>query len=363
MRLGIDAKALVGNRTGIGNWIWFLLQELPNHIPDLEIFAYAPSSHIPILPKSIEKYAIRDNSAYPLMSGFFWLKLRAGHLVQDDSLDVFWAARTLYPIGLEKHTPVVSTIYDLVSVLYPSTMSIANLLAYKLWFKSDLQKATRIVAISQGTSDRLNAWIGRGADAIVCPGVAEQYTPKSRTTIDHVMLKYGLTWPYLIFVGTLEPRKNMASILDALEVVNSSRSTPLSLALVGKRGWKNKALFERLDRGMPNVIELGFVPDQDLPSLYSGATALLMPSLYEGYGMPAAEAAACGIHVVASDIPELREAAGGSGIYIQPSPEGIVTGILMALAAESQLTPPPPISWRDSSALLAKQLQEAAASR
>lgn len=360
MKLGIDAKALVGNRTGIGNWIWLLLQELPNHIPDLEIFAYAPSSHIPTLPKSIEKYAIRDNRAYPLMSGFFWLKLRAGHLVQDDSLDVFWAARTLYPIGLEKHTPVVSTVYDLVSVLYPSTMSIANLLAYKLWFSSDVQKANRIVAISQGTSDRLKEWVGRGADAIVRPGVGKQYTPQSRTSVDRAMLKHGITSPYLIFVGTLEPRKNLTSILDALEVINSSRSTPLSLALIGKRGWKNKALFERLDKGIPNVIELGFVSDEDLPSLYTGATALLMPSLYEGYGMPAAEAAACGIQVVASDIPELREAAGSTGIYIQPSPEGIVTGILAALAAESKLAPSHPVSWSDSASVLAKELQDAA---
>lgn len=363
MRLGIDAKALVGKRTGIGNWISLLLQELPNHIPDLEIFAYVPTSHTPTLPKTIEKYTVRESPAYPLMSGFFWLKLRAGHLIQEDSLDAFWAARTLYPSGIQRHTPVVSTAYDLVSVLYPSTMSIANLLAYKIWFANDLRKADRIVAISQGTSDRLNTWLGRGADAIVRPGVAEHYTPQPHATICDVMQKHGITPPYLLFVGTLEPRKNLGNVLKALEIINNNRRTPLTLVLIGQRGWINLDLHRQLDKGIPNVRELGFVPDEHLPGLYSGAATLLIPSLYEGYGMPAAEAAACGIRVVATDIPELREAAGSSGIYIQPSAEGIVTGILSALGAESRLAPHHPVSWSDSAAVLAKVLQEAADGR
>ena len=152
MKLGIDAKALVGRKTGIGNWTALLLQELPNYIPDLEVVAYVPSSHSPDIPSSISRYAISCSPAFPLMSGFFWLKLRAAELVRRDNLDVFWAARTLHPIGIERHTPVVSTVYDLNSVLYPSTMSIANLLAYKIWYRSDLQKADRVVAISHGTS-------------------------------------------------------------------------------------------------------------------------------------------------------------------------------------------------------------------
>lgn len=363
MKLGIDAKALVGQKTGIGNWTALLLQELPNHIPDLEIVAYVPSSHVPTFPNTIGKYSIRSSPAFPLMSGFFWLKIRAGELVRHDGLDVFWAARTLYPLGIEKYVPVVSTVYDLNSVLYPSTMSIANLLAYKLWFGSDLQKSNRIVAISQGTSGRLKAWLGRGADAIVRPGVAEHYAPQSQSIIDNMMLKHGLTSPYLLFVGTLEPRKNLGNLLDAMEVINANRPTPITLAIIGQRGWKNKRLFQRLDRGIPHVKELGFVPNADLPGLYSGATALMIPSLYEGYGMPAAEAAACGTWVVATDIQELREAAGSSGIYIEASVDGIVSGIRKALAATSPPVPSPPISWRDSAAVLAKVLQEAASSR
>jgi len=297
------------------------------------------------------------------MPGLFWLKLRAGNLVRRDNLDVFWATRTLYPSSLEKHTPVVSTIYDLNSVLYPNTMPFANLLAHKLWFSSDLLNSDRVVAISQGTSEKLNAWLGRGADAIVRPGVSEQYAPQSQDTVASSMLKYGITTPYLLFVGTLEPRKNLANLLAALEAINADQSTPLSLVLIGQRGWRNKTLIRRLERGIPHVKELGFVADEDLPGLYAGATALMMPSLYEGYGMPAAEAAACGTWVVATDIPELREAAGSSGIYIKPSVAGIISGIRKGLVADSRPIPPPPVSWGESARVLARVLQEAATGR
>ena len=363
MKLGIYAQALVGNMTGIGNWTARLLQELPNHIPDLEVFAYAPSLQVPNIPGTIDRFSIRNRPAFPLMPGLFWLKLRSGQLVRHDALDVFWATRTLYPLGIEKDTPVVSTVYDLNSVFYPHTMPFATLLAHKLWFASDLRRADRIVAISQGTSDRLKNWLGRGADTIVPPGVAECYAPQPQAIIDETVRKYGLRLPYLLFVGTLEPRKNLEALLNALTNVNASRQTPITLAIIGQRGWNNKKLFQRLDRGISNVKELGFVPNGDLPALYSGATALMMPSLYEGYGMPAAEAAACGTWVVATDIPELREAAGDSGIYTDPSVDGIVSGIQRVLAATSAPARSSPVSWKDSAALLALTLQEAAKCR
>lgn len=363
MKLGIDARMLVGQRTGIGNWTALLLQELPHYIPELTVFAYGPAPLTPTLPSTINDHFIRKSFSPPLMPGLFWLKLRAASLVRRDNLDVFWAARTLHPIGIERHTPVVSTVYDLNSVLYPGTMSIANLLAYKIWYRSDLQKADRVVAISHGTSGRLKDWMGRGADTIVSPGVADDFVPQARQKIEETMLNYGLSSPYLLFVGTLEPRKNLGNLLDALAVINSGRSAPLTLAIIGQRGWKNRKLFQRLDRGIAHVKELGFVPNGDLPALYSGATALMMPSLYEGYGMPAAEAAACGTWVVATDIPELREAAGDSGIYTEPSVDGIVSGIQRVLAATSAPARSSPVSWKDSAALLAQTLQEAAKCR
>lgn len=363
MRLGIDARPLVGNLTGTGTWTMRLLRELPNHIPNLEIIAYTPPSQVPTLPETICKFSVRDEPSFPQVPGSFWLKMGAGQLVAHDAPDVFWATRTLYPLRLTKHTPVVSTVYDLNSVLYPETMSLANLIAYKLWFKADLRKSDRIVAISRGTSARLENWLGRGADFIVPPGVAEHYAPQPPTVIDATLKKYGLNEPYLLFVGTLEPRKNLSALLDALEIINAARAKPITLAIIGQRGWRNKELFKRLDSGIPFVTELGFVPGADLPALYSGAASLMMPSLYEGYGMPAAEAAACGTWVVATDIPELREAAGGSGIYIEPSVQGIVTGIERALSETSPPVPFNPVSWRDSAARLAEALQEAAGSR
>lgn len=363
MRLGVDGTPLIGKRTGIGKWTSFLVRELPAHIPGLEIVLYTRPGRQPDLPPAMERYSLRCGSGFQMLPSYFWMKWRANALLMHDNIDVFWATRTLYPAGLERRMPVVSTIHDLNSVFYPNTMPFANLLAHKLWFSSDLLKSDRIVANSLGTSEKLLGWLGRGADAIVRPGVSDQYVPQPQDTVAKSILKYGITTPYLLFVGTLEPRKNLANLLVALEAINADLSTPLSLVLIGQRGWRNRALISRLDRGIPHVKELGFVPDEELPGLYTGATALMMPSVYEGYGMPAAEAAACGTWVVATDIPELREAAGCSGIYIEPSVPGIISGIRKVLAIDSRPTRSTPVSWGDSARVLARVLQEAASSR
>jgi glycosyltransferase involved in cell wall biosynthesis len=362
MRLGIDAKALHGVRTGIGNWTFFLLRELPRFLPGLQVIGYLASGSIPIWPASLEDPLIRSNRRYPLKPGYFWLKLHAARMVIEDDLDVFWAPRTLYPAGLAGIVPVVSVIYDLNSALHPGTMPIANLLAHKLWFRGDLLAATRIVSVSWGTSRRLKDWLGREADAIVPPGVDPCFCPQADEVVVSLRQRYGLERPYLLFVGTLEPRKNLEQLLAAHRRLNSALREPMTLVLVGQRGWRNSSLARRLDVGLPHVKELGFVPNEDLPGLYSGAEVFVMPSLYEGYGIPAAEAIACGTHVVATDIPELREAAGPEAIYVEPTVESIFDGVRVAMK-RPQPIPKQSKTWQDSAAVLAGALREAAASR
>ena len=111
--------------------------------------------------------------------------------------------------------------------------------------------------------------------------------------------------------GPFEPRKNIPTLVKAYLQLRSQRSMP-DLVLAGQKGWGSD---ESLLSG-PGIRSLGYVEERDLPALYSGATAFLMPSLYEGYGMPAAEARACGCRVVATDIRELREAAGDQAIFV-----------------------------------------------
>ncbi|MEO9115896.1 MAG: glycosyltransferase family 1 protein [Gemmatimonadaceae bacterium] len=254
--------------------------------------------------------------------------------------------------------PVVPIVCDLNIYLCPDLMPKGTRTSYGLWFKSDVLKADRIVAISQGTSDRLKRILGRAADAIVLPAVSDLYQPPTTAALESVREKYDLGGPYIVFVGTLEPRKNLSTLIAAHQAVNKHRADAVTLVLVGKRGWNNKPLIEMLDGGIPHVRELGYIPESDLPPLYAGADAFVMPSTYEGYGMPAAEARACGALVVATDIPELREAAGDAAIFVDPTVEGLTKGIEQALtlprpaASRSQ-------SWDDSARILARVLRQA----
>lgn len=361
MRLGIEARRFYGNqRTGIPNYLWNILPHLKDTLPELELFLYVPRGFDKEPLVALGDFTLRQRSAPLGMKGYFWTKFMAPKLVLEDQLDVFLAPRTLYPLGIAGKVPVVSVLHDLSYLIHPEVVPAGTLLNYRLWLRYDVRRADRMVAVSAGTSEHMVQLLGRSADAIVPPAVAPVYHSMAANEVANVRVRHGLPSPYLLFVGTLEPRKNLEALLDAHRIVNARRNQPLTLALAGQRGWRNHKLIARLDAGEPNVRELGYVPDEDLPALYNGAESFVIPSIYEGFGMPAAEARACGTRVVATDIPELREAAGPSATYVQPNAASIAKGIESALIKDKP-APERPWTWEDSAMKLAAVLEAAAA--
>ena len=140
--------------------------------------------------------------------------------------------------------------------------------------------------------------------------------------------------PYLLAIGTREPRKNFELLVESfLQIKTKGLIGASTLVLAGSKGWKDRRLRRLLERGTSyGVTVLDYVDQGDLPALYTGADALICPSLYEGFGMPVLEARACGTRVVASDIPELREAGGDETLYVTPDGAGIRDGILAAVS-------------------------------
>jgi glycosyltransferase involved in cell wall biosynthesis len=200
--------------------------------------------------------------------------------------------------------------------------------------------------------------LGCKVAAVVRPGLSAVFHSKSESQIRAVLARYGVIKPYFLAVSTWEPRKGLEPLIRAfLRMKAEGLIRDHKLLLVGDRGWKDAAIMEVAQQDRQSVVYLGFVDDSSLTSLYSGADAFIYPSSYEGFGMPVLEARACGARVVASDIPELREAGGDDAIYIAPSEEGIRNGILTALRSDVAR----PINWRDwswnkSAAILAEVL-------
>lgn len=359
MKIGIDGRALQGNKTGVGRYVFELCKALDSELPEADFFIY---SQVPIeMPIDSKRWVNRVEPAkWALkLKSTLWLKIRCGILCKQDNLDVFWGSASFFP-NLVSTVRKVITVYDLNYKLTPETMHTPHLWAYRLFFKRDVECADSIVAISKGTSERLLSLIGRSADTIVYPAVDASFIPQTKETIEEVLSLYNIPYPYLLAVATWEPRKNLELLISTfIDMQNHGMLLEYKLVLVGGRGWKDQRLAELLI-GKNSVEPLGYVSDRVLASLYSGAAAFIFPSIYEGFGMPVLEARACGAIVVTSDIPELREAGENDAIYIEPSADGIEKGIIEALSIPHRPTSEyPSITWRQEAKKLAKVLIKA----
>lgn len=354
MRIGIDGRALQGNRTGIGRYVFELCRELDRQLPDAKFFVY--SNVLIEMPVLSERWVLRVEPI-PLLrkiKSVLWLKTRCGSLCGRDRLDVFWGGATFLPY-LPRSVQTVITVYDLNFKIVPETMGIAHRWAFKLFFKKDVKRAGSVVAISKGTSDRLINLFGRVADAIVYPAIDESFSLRPDAYVQEVLRRNSLQRPYLLAVATWEPRKNLELLIDSfLDMKKQGLLSEHSLVLVGGRGWKDKRLASLLSEA-DSVVPLGYVADEQLAPIYSAADLFIFPSIYEGFGLPVLEARACGTRILASNIPELYEAGGDDAIYVQPTSIGIKRGILLALT-----TPKPTYdaiskypSWKKGAAILA----------
>jgi glycosyltransferase involved in cell wall biosynthesis len=154
-----------------------------------------------------------------------------------------------------------------------------------------------------------------------------------------VMERYGLKGPYILYVGTLEPRKNLICLIEAFSRIHAAGMTGYRLVLVGRPGWGLKELYAFLDRSTlkEKIQILGFVPEQDLPTIYRAADVFVYLSLYEGFGFPPLEAMACGTAVVVSNRASIPECVGDGGILVDPLNIDEITEKILLLLMDKSL--------------------------
>ena len=363
-RIGIDGRAFYGVAAGTGRYVTELCKVLDQALPDAQFHVYGNRPlHMPV---HNERWHWRSEPSWfwRLCPASLWYFLRCGVWASRDGIDVFWGCANFLPLRLSSRIQTVLTVYDLVFLLYPQTMGHKHRLVYKLFFGKSLARADRLVSISQGTASRLLQHFGVTTDAIVRPAARPEFSPPSSQAIAQTRARFGLPEAYFLSVSTLEPRKNLPALLQALFNLSKAAGSPnLYLVLVGQRGWLSRPLDRLLQRSRQNglqIIELGYVPDDALPTLYAGAQAVLMPSLYEGFGMPVLEALQCGAQVLTSDTPETREAGGQSALYVTPDVAGIQAGLqtLLQTAAQAHAAGSTPTwSWQSEGHALAQQIR------
>ena len=233
----------------------------------------------------------------------------------------------------------VITVHDLNFLYYPQFLTAESRRYYNGQIEWAVRRADHILADSYATKRDLASMLSVEPEKVTVVHLAADpaYRPLTGEEARDVAAQYGLEPGYLLFVGTLEPRKNLPGLLQAYRLLRDARTTDEPLVLVGGKGWLYDEIFERVEtlQLTQHVRFLHDVPDVDLPGLYSAAGLLTTPSFYEGFGLPALEAMSFGTPVVVSDRASLPEVVGEAGLLVNPDdPEDIAQALARVLTEE-----------------------------
>jgi glycosyltransferase involved in cell wall biosynthesis len=324
MRLGFDMGPITSNRTGVGNFCYSLLGALLNleDAPEVHglaaglshprlgaLAARASCRHLPIPARAM--YKIWDTFGRPTVESLI------------GPVDVFHA--TNYYLPPAKTAARVLSIYDLAFLVNPEWCSPKIVGPFTKQIRRFSQEATLILTSSKATKQDISNLLDVPEDKIrVSYGAANdalEPIPREQAAAT-LASRYGIRGPYLLFVSTIEPRKNVLGLLDAFRRVADRYEH--QLVLVGSTGWNAESTMAALHNPdiAGRVTHLGFVPFDDLAALYSAADALVFPSHYEGFGLPVLEAMACGCPVITSNRSSLPEVGGDAAIYCDPNDTG-----------------------------------------
>ena len=345
MLIGIDAsRALRARRTGTENYSLQLIRHLlrldSGHA--FRLYCHQPPPPDLFAPNAGARLAAPDVRVIRLPR--LWTHARLSLELLASPPDVLFVPSHVLP-AIHPRRSVV-TIHDLGYHWFPEAHTASGRRQLDLSTRFNAATAAHVLADSQATKDDICRVYGTASDKItvVHLGRDESLRPvndparlrdvRSKLGID----RDGQTRPYLLYVGTLQPRKNLVRLIDAFATVVDI-VPDLVLVLAGQRGWLAEPIFRRVDElGLAGrVIFPGFVADDDLPALLSGALAFVFPSLYEGFGIPVLEAQACGAPVLSSNTSSLPEVAGDSALLVDPLDTAAIAAGLARLVTDPEL--------------------------
>jgi glycosyltransferase involved in cell wall biosynthesis len=364
MNIGIDAKCLVGKRTGVANYVYYLIPEIKAIRPNDTIYLYSHTDFDnPLTSNRVVKRIVNTIQS---KSGVIWLYTECKHAIVKDGINVFWSPSGLLP-KLDPKIKTVLTIHDFVWKKHPESMTFLYRLAVSLLSSQAVRNADRIFTNSDAVAAELKEYLMRQADAVIRPAVDNKFYHREFSEIEAVKRKYCITAPYFFVVGTLEPRKNLEIFLRAysdLLAIHSKEASSCRLVIAGGKGWKYSKMVKLINYAQQNgwVQCLGYVEDEDLAALYSGAEVFFMPSFYEGFGMPVLEARYCGTPLAVADVPAMHEAGGNAALYHPPTYEGIYE-VLERIIVRKEKPPRPNIesvlwSWKSGALQLSQMIDQ-----
>ncbi len=329
--IGIDASRLaVGERTGTETYTAQLLHHLPPHLTSETVRLYLNSRELPT-----EAGAPYEAIRMPFPR--FWTHGRLSWEITRRPPDILFVPAHVVPLV---HPRSVVTIHDLGYLHEPESHPPASRRHLHLSTRWSVHAARRVIAISTATHrDLVRAYgVPEGKIRVVHHGVGPEFRPASREAVAEMKARLGLPARYVLAVGTIQPRKNLGCLAGAMRSVREC-DLPHHLVVAGKRGWLAEVVEREVEAsGMAGLVHwAGYVSPADLPALYTGADAFCFPSLYEGFGLPALEAMACGVPTLISDRGALPEVAGTAAIVVDAADEQAIGAALVRLLTDADL--------------------------
>lgn len=316
MRIGIDGRNLGSATDGIGRFVHNAVKALAALGADVVVYAPGKINADYDIPGGV---SVRIANFRGPLARTFWGQVVLPSLARRDRVDVFWGPSHRLPFALASGIGRVVTIHDLVWLHAARTMRTRTWMGDRLLMKPALKAADVVVADSTATAAALKSefpWL-KSPVRTVYPGTIALPAPDNFSSLEPL----GITRPYALFVGTVEPRKNLGNLIKAYGLLPAGTRSGCDLVIVGGSGWKQTGLADMVRAGglEANIRFTGFVDDRTLATLYANCLFLAMPSLYEGFGFPIVEAQSFGKPVLTSNTSSMPEVAGDNAVLVDPS--------------------------------------------
>jgi glycosyltransferase involved in cell wall biosynthesis len=313
-RFGYDPETGLPRRVGSGEYCYQLLLNLNKVDKKNNYIIYLPEAPTADLPKESPNWHYKIIGPRKMWT---LIGLSLEFLLKRSKPDVFLSPTHYLPIFTPSRSLI--SILDVSYLHFPQLFKPSDLNQLRNWTKMSLKRAKGVFTISQASKDDIIKEYGIPGYkiAITYPGIKTTLGRNFETiSMDDLKKKYGIKKDFVLYVGTLQPRKNVARLIEAFSKIKKD----IELVVVGKRGWLYEEILEAPKKfGVESKVRfLESVPDADLPSFYKNALCFALPSLYEGFGLPVLEAMKYGCPVLTSNISSLPEAGGDAALYVNP---------------------------------------------
>ncbi len=340
MRIAIDGRTIVDQRTGVGTYAERIIRSLTRIDTQNEYLLFLVEPNPQLAAPQLQSILIPGYDK--IGRNRWWENMMLPAFLRKNAVDILFSPAYALPLFRKPSaTRYVVTIHDLIAFVHPESFTPKMRLWQKLFVRNAARMADRVIAVSHRTKDDLLRFTSLQSEriSVIHNAVDDVFHPiRDAAALENVRRQYNLPGEFILHVGTIEPRKNLVALVQSYALLPNHLRDRYALVLAGGKGWYDKHIIADIERsGLHERVHFtGFVEHNDLPALYALATLFVYPSLYEGFGYPPLEAMACGTPVITSNRSSLPEVTGEAALLVDPKNTHEIAQAMTSLLTDEQ---------------------------